>query len=151
MNNLETHKGNGYIRVRVGLGIAIFGFLLFVLGARPSVFGVDRSPVFGFVQISVMLVGLAVICIGGYISLNLLWRGQEKSIVADIGLRLVSTGYLIAVVAGMADVFGIGVHTFPHIPFFGPLQALGVMFGEFIIVVGLAMLVPYTSVSRKSL
>ena len=55
------------MRVRVGLVVALFGLLIFLVGARPSLFGMDRSPVVGFVQISVFLVGLAIICIGGYI------------------------------------------------------------------------------------
>jgi hypothetical protein len=88
-------------------------------------------------------VGLAIICVGGYLTLNSLWNGSEKSIAADIGLRLVTTGYLMAVASGMADVFGFGNHTFPRVPYFGPWQAVGVMIGEATIIIGLLMLIPY--------
>jgi hypothetical protein len=75
-------------RIRFGLAVTILGLLVFMLGANPALFVLDRSPVVGFVQISVFLIGLAMICLGGYITLNTLWSGQEKSIAADIGFRL---------------------------------------------------------------
>jgi hypothetical protein len=105
---------------------------------------VDRSPVTGFLQIAVFLIGLAMICIGGYMSLISLWNGREKSIAADIGLRLVSTGYVIAVASGMADIFGFGTQPLPNIPYFGWWQALGVMIGEITIALGFILMIPYT-------
>jgi hypothetical protein len=130
-------------RARVGLLITLAGFLLFLLGARPSLFGLDRSPVIGFVQIAVFLIGLAVICIGGYISLLSLWKERALSIAADIGKRMVATGYVIAVFAGMADVFGLGSHPLPGVPYFGPLQALGVEIGQTFIAIGFLLLLPF--------
>jgi hypothetical protein len=130
-------------RVRIGLFITVTGFLVFVLGARPNLYGLDRSPVIGFVQIAVFLIGLALICFGGYISLFALWKYQRASIAADIGMRLVATGYVVAVFAGMADVFGFGSHQLPVIPYFGPWQARGVEFGELLIGVGFLMMIPY--------
>ena len=131
-----------YRRVRIGLGLTLFGFLLFIVGARPSMFGIDRSPVVGFVQIAVFLIGLGVICIGGYISLMALWQDRQRSIPADIGLRLVATGYVIAVFAGMADVFGAGSHPLPGVPYFGAWQARGVEVGQAVIALGFLMLIP---------
>ena len=127
----------------MGIGITILGLMIYLLGADPGLFGLDRSPVMGFVQIAVFLVGLAIICIGGFVTLNTFWNGSEKSIIADIGLRLVTTGYLMAVASGMADVFGLGNHTFPKIPYFGPWQAIGVMIGEAAIAIGMLMLIRY--------
>jgi len=114
-----------------------------MLGGNPALFGLDRSPVVGFVQISVFLIGLAMICMGGYITLNTLWSGREKSIAADIGFRLVSTGYVISFTAGMADIFGLGNQPFPEIPYYGPWQAAGVVIGEVIIALGFLLLVPH--------
>lgn len=130
-------------RIRTGLLITLFGFFIFIVGAKPAWLGWDRSPVVGFVQIAVFLVGLAIICLGGYIGLLALWGGGQRSIAADIGLRLVSTGYVICVFAGMADVFGMGTHTSPNVPYFGPVQATGVVLGEIVIAVGFLMLIPY--------
>lgn len=130
-------------RIRAGLLITLLGFLVFLLGTRPSSFGLDRSPVIGFVQIAVFLVGLGTICCGGYLCIMTLWGGKTPSIAADIGLRLIGTGYIIAWFAGMADVFGFGSHLLPNVPYFGSLQARGVQFGEFIIAIGFLLLIPY--------
>lgn len=135
-------------RARVGLGLTLAGFLVFLIGARPGLFGLDRSPIIGFVQIAVFLVGLAVICIGGYISLTSLWREQPTSIAADIGLRLVATGYVIAVFAGMADIFGLGSHSLPLLPYFGPWQARGVEVGQAFIALGFFLLLPFGHIKK---
>jgi hypothetical protein len=140
----ELIRNHGSLKIRVGLIITILGFLIFLLGVDPGIFGVDRSPVTGFLQIAVFLIGLAMICIGGYMSLISLWNGREKSIAADIGLRLVSTGYVIAVASGMADIFGFGTQPLPNIPYFGWWQALGVMIGEITIALGFILMIPYT-------
>ncbi|MDD5369887.1 MAG: hypothetical protein PHQ40_12440 [Anaerolineaceae bacterium] len=139
----ELHGHISMRQVRFGLILTLVGLFVFLLGARPSLFGMDRSPVIGFVQLAVMLVGLAIICLGGYICLAALWNSTPRSIAADVGLRLVSTGYVIAVFAGMADIFGFGSHRYPNLlPYFGPLQALGVEVGEFIIAIGFILLMP---------
>lgn len=138
-------------RARAGLGLTLFGLFIFLIGARPSLFGIDRSPVIGFVQIAVFLIGLAFICIGGYISMVSLWREQPTSIAADIGLRMVATGYVIAVFAGMADIFGLGSHPLPGTPFFGPWQARGVELGQAFIAIGFLLLLPFKHVERRGL
>jgi hypothetical protein len=137
-----VRKTNG-TRIRLGLGVTILGFIIYLLGAEPGLFGLDRSPVVGFVQIATFLVGLGFICLGGYISLAALWNGGQKSIASDIGLRLVGTGYVITVACGMADIFGFGSNNYPEIPKFGPYQQIGVMAGEVVIAVGLLMLIPF--------
>lgn len=106
-------------------------------------FNLDRSPVIGFVQLAVFLVGLAIVCLGGFISINNQWQDRHKTIVADIGMRLVATGYVIAVASGMADVFGIGNQPWPEVPYFGAWQAFGVMIGEATIAVGFLLMIPF--------
>ena len=145
MNSSGRNRGGNLWRVRNGLIITLAGFLVYLLGTDPGAFGLDRSPVTGFLQIAVFLIGLGLICFGGYFSLNALWNGTQKTIIADIGLRLVSTGYVVAVASGMADIFGIGSHPLPNVPYFGPWQAVGVMLGEVIIAIGFLMLIPYPS------
>jgi hypothetical protein len=140
---LPVRKTNGRKRIRIGLGATIFGFIIYLLGAEPGLFFLDRSPVVGFVQIATFLVGLGIICLGGYITLAALWNGCTKTIASDIGLRLVGTGYVIAVACGMADIFGFGSNNYPVIPIFGIYQQIGVILGEIVIAVGLLLLVPY--------
>jgi hypothetical protein len=149
MNEESLRKNNRSLRVRFGLAVVILGLLVFTLGADPALFNLDRSPIVGFVQIAVFLVGLAMICLGGYITLNTLWNGKEKTIPADIGYRLVSTGYVIAVASGMADVFGFGSQPYPAIPYFGTWQASGVILGEIVIIVGFILLIPFTNSTNK--
>jgi hypothetical protein len=132
-----------YLRIRFSLITVIFGLFVFVVGSKPNWFGWDRSPVVGFIQIAVFLIGLALICIGGYVGLVAMWGKEQRSILADIGLRLVGTGYVIAVFTGMADIFGLGSQPLPMVPYFGPWQAVGVLIGQAIIAIGLFMTIPY--------
>ena len=150
MNQNSNKTINGHFRIRLGMIIMAVGFVIFLIGAAPDLFGLDRSPVIGFVQIAVFLFGLALICLGGYICLNGLWNNHPKTILADIGLRLVATGFLIAVISGMADVFGFGTQLSPQIPYYGPSQALGVLVGEVIIIIGFICQVPFNFGSDTS-
>ncbi len=130
-------------RISVSLALTIIGLVIFAIGAKPDWFNLDRRPVVGFVQISVFLAGLAILCLGGYIGLLTLWWGHERTIISDIGARLVGTGYVFSVFAGLADIFGMGSHTAPQIPFFGPWQATGVLIGQGIIALGFLLLLPF--------
>lgn len=136
-------------RIRFSLSSAFVGFVFFLIGAQPGWFFLDRSPVVGFVQIAVMLIGLAIICIGGYVAIHCLWRKQIPSIPADIGLRLVSTGYVVTVFSGMADIFGIGSHPLPGVPVFGVWQARGMEIGLAIIAIGFVMMFPFRQSLKK--
>jgi hypothetical protein len=138
------------LRIRVSLILVGLGLFIFTVGAKPNWFGWDRSPVVGFIQISIFLIGLALICSGGYIGLVALWGREQRSIVADFGLRLVSTGYVIAVFTGMADIFGLGTQPLPNIPYFGPWQAAGVLTGQILIAVGFLMTIPYRTHEEKN-
>lgn len=147
MPNNHKRLKNGFPlrRIQFGLIIAIGGFLVLMVGAKPELFLLDRSPVLGFIQVGVMLVGLAFLCVGGYICLSALWKGQRPSIAAEIGMRVISTGYIIAVFSGLADIFGLGSHPYPEfIPYFGEWQARGVQIAEGFIAIGVLMMLPYS-------
>ncbi len=131
------------VRLRVGLITTLFGFFIFAIGAKPGWFGWDRSVGVGFVQIAFFLFGLAIICLGGYVGISALWMGIQRSIIADIGMRLVATGYVISIFAGLADIFGMGSQPLPQIPYFGPWQATGVLIGQIVIAIGFLMFIPY--------
>ncbi len=129
-------------RILVSTITVFVGLFIFLVGAKPSIFTWDRSPVVGFVQIAFFLAGLALICLGGYVGLHTLWWGSERTITSDIGSRLVSTGYVIAVFAGLADIFGMGSQSFPAVPHFGPWQASGVLIGQGVIAIGFLLMIP---------
>jgi hypothetical protein len=143
-------KSRNNRRSIAGMVITVVGFVVFLMGTSPELFGLDRSPVIGFVQITVFLIGLAVICMGGYISLLSIWRGRPRTISADIGLRLVATGYVISVASGMADVFGFGSQPWPLIPSFGRWQSRGVLLGEVVIAIGFLLMLPPRSTPDNS-
>jgi hypothetical protein len=130
-------------RMRTGVVTTLIGLFVFSVGARPGWFGWDRSAVVGFVQISVFLIGLGIICMGGIVGLGALWKGMPRSIIADIGTRFVATGYVVSAFSGMADVFGMGSQPLPALPYFGRLQATGVVIGQAIIALGFVMLIPF--------
>lgn len=148
--NQEPGFRISYLRIRFSLITVGLGLLIFAIGAKPNWFGWNRASVVGFVQMAVLLVGLGLICGGGFVGLSALWGKEQRSIVADIGLRLIGTGYVIAVFSGMADVFGMGAQTLPDDnPYFGPLQATGVLIGQFVIAAGFLMLIPYDLLLKK--
>ena len=147
--NTEPAIRISYIRIRFSLIAVGVGLFVFVVGAKPNWFGWDRSPVVGFIQIAVFLMGLAMICLGGYVGLTALWGREQRSIIADIGLRLVGTGYVIAVFTGMADVFGLGTQPLPMVPYFGPWQSTGVLIGQIVIALGFLMTIPYHFNTKK--
>lgn len=148
MNEFSYLSSNQKFIVRAGIIIVIAGLLLYILGTDPGIFGLDRSPVLGFIQISVFLAGLALICLGGYMTLNTLWNGSPKSIAADIGQRLVATGLVIAVGSAMADLFGFGSQTYPSIPYFGEWQTVGVIIGVYLIIIGFLLMIPFSGWRR---
>lgn len=138
-------------RIQTGLIGTFFGFLLVVLGAKPEFFGMDRSPVIGFMQTATFLVGLGVIGFSGYFCLMSFWPKGYTTITADFGLRLVATGWLIAIFSGMADVIGFGSHPMTGLIFFGRLQAMGVEIGEMMMGIGLVMIImpPHSTLRVK--
>lgn len=139
----SNHK-NINRRINLGIGLTIAGFLIFILGANPGLVNLDHSPIIGFVQTAIFSIGLAMICLGGFISFKTCQRSdQGQSLAQDIGVRLVATGYLISLISGMADVFGFGTQSWPAMPFFGPTQATGVVAGEILIAVGFLLYMPF--------
>lgn len=148
--NQEPGFRISYLRIRFSLIMVGLGLVIFAIGAKPNWFGWNRASVVGFVQMAVLLVGLGFICEGGFVGLSALWGKEQRSIMADIGLRLIGTGYVIAVFSGLADVFGMGAQTLPDDnPYFGPLQATGVLIGQFVIAIGFLMLIPYNLYFKK--
>lgn len=150
MNEPIVIPGSKRLRTRLGVVITTLGFFLFSFGANPGWFGMDYSPVVGYVQIAVFIFGLLAICLGGVAILDVQWNGDQKSVLAEIGVRLVGTGFLLAAVSGFADVFGLGTRPFPFTPFFGYWQARGVILGELVIIIGFLMMIPYSTL-RPSL
>lgn len=137
------------IRRWVGFVLSTLGFSIFILGAKPNLFELDISVAIGFIQITIFTAGLLLICLGGYLALDSLWPRGTMTIAAELGLRLVGTGYIFAMTTAMADLFGLGTRSFPGVIFFGHWQARGVLMGELVIVIGFLMMIPYKKPTRQ--
>ena len=151
MSEINIPKPKSSRNIRFGLTILGIGSIIYILGINPAIVGQDRSSIFGVVQLTFFLIGLGLICLGGYSTLTTLWNGDEKSIVADIGQRLVATGFVIALAAGMADVFGFGTQTYPSIPYFGYRQVIGVLVGLSLVIIGFIAMIPWPGRKRAEL
>ena len=147
--SLATNNNGGSFkkRERLYLIITFIGFFIFLMGIRPDIFQMDRSPVIGFIQITVSIIGLGLLCLGGYLSMRNLWQGKPLSIAAEIGMRFISTGLVIAIFSALADFFGFGSHPYPEsLPYLGEWQVLGIEIGEYSIAFGFFLMIPFPKI-----
>lgn len=121
--------------------IVLVGVLLFVIGVYPNLIGLNFSPRIGFVQVGVWLLGLALILLGAFLVVRVVRDGRPHSLRADIGLRLMATAYVVAMVSSLADYIGIGSQHL-GVPSFGPVQVLGLALGVAVSILGLVMYWP---------
>jgi len=143
-NSKPSVNGFGYPRVRsqFGLTLSFIGFVLLIFGLKPEVFGLSSSLSVGFAQILTFLVGLGVLIWGATIVLSAYWPKGRQSLMADFGLRVIATGYMICVFTGLADAFGFGTNPLPDV-FMGGLQRQGVIIGMGVVLIGFLMMIRY--------
>ncbi len=129
-------------RMAISLTSALGGFAVFTVGAKPDWLGLATTPEVGFLQILFMTIGMGILSAAGYAAFRLLWQSNPLSIPAQIGARLIATGYVVVAASTMADILGLGSQTWPRNAHFGPIQSYGVLIGELIIGIGLLLLYP---------
>lgn len=127
------------VRTQLGLTLGFIGFTVLVFGLKPEVFGLGSNLSVGFAQILAFLLGLGILVWGATIALGSFWPKGKQSLLADFGLRVIATGYLICVFTGLADAFGFGTNPLPDV-FMGGLQRQGVIIGMVVIIIGLVMM-----------
>jgi uncharacterized membrane protein len=120
--------------------IVVIGFFIFIIGVQPDILGLNRSLTVGFVQIGVWLFGLAI---------HVVRNGKPTSLRADIGLRLIATGYVVAMVASLADFIGVGAQRMPFITF-GPVQVIGLVTGVLLSLLGVVLYWPRQKKTKES-
>lgn len=130
--------------------ITLLGLFTFMIGLEPDLLALDRSPVVGFVQIGVWLFGLGLLLIGAYGAVRVIRNGRSNSLRADIGVRLIATGYVAAAVASLADFLSIGSQHMPNI-YFGPVQTLGLVLGVVTSLAGVLLYWPLGEPDDESL
>lgn len=121
--------------------LVLLGLLIFLIGVSPDLIGMDRSPVVGFVQVGVWLAGLALLLLAAYLTIRVVRNGRPHTLLADIGVRLIATGYVVAAAASLADFIGIGSHTLPGLVF-GHLQVTGLIVGVLTSLLGVVLFWP---------
>jgi hypothetical protein len=126
--------------------LLFLGVILCIISLGAEMIGIDITPGFGIVQMVQLLLGITFLTLAGFTYLKQLRpNGTPRSLQADIGVRLASTGLVFAYVTGLSDIIGIGTHVEPSFerPFVGPLQLGGLALGVISIIIGL--LLYYTS------
>jgi uncharacterized membrane protein len=125
------------------LALDFIGLALFLIGLQPQIFGLDRSPVIGYLQIVVFLIGMGCVVLATF-AIEKLMRpaDQPLTIREDVGVRMAATGYVLVAVSSTADLIGLGSHPLPGSPHLGTLQSIGLILGTAMIIVGLAMYHP---------
>ncbi len=147
----EQNNVTQVIRRQVGAFLLGLGFLLLVLGARPEWFGLSLAPAIGFMQILTFLTGLGFVTFGLYLRLLASWHANGAlPLRADLGMRIAVTGYILAAVAALADVLGLGSHPLPNETYFGPWQYTGLLLGLGMLVVGYAIAWPWKVLHHAS-
>ena len=121
--------------------LVLIGLFIFIIGVEPDLIGMNRSPAVGFVQVGVWLTGLAILLVGAYATVRVVRNTRPNSLRADIGMRLIATGYVVASVASMADFIGLGAQQIPNVNF-GPLQVSGLAMGVVISLLGVLLYWP---------
>ena len=142
INEEPTQEPFPKFRARLGLTLLMTGFIIFLIGAKPEIFELNRGTAIGFLQIIVMLLGLGLVTWGGCLTLFAFWRNGERPLLADFGTRTCATGFVICFFTALADAFGFGTNPMPNV-FLGKLQTNGLMIGMGIIGIGFLMMLRY--------
>jgi hypothetical protein len=125
------------------MALGLIGLLVFVMGVAPDLMGMDRSRVIGFIQMGVWLTGLGLVLLGAFLAVRVVRNGRPMSLRAEIGTRLIATGFVISATSTLADFLSIGSHRLPWV-YFGPLQLGGLVAGVVISLIGVVLYWPRT-------
>jgi hypothetical protein len=123
--------------------VMFVSLLIFMVGIQPDLIGMNRSVTVGFVQIGVWLTGLAILLVAAYSTVRVIRNGKPNSLRADIGIRLIATGYVVAAVGSLADFIGVGAHRMPVVHF-GYIQMIGLVTGVLLSMLGVILYMPWS-------
>ena len=123
--------------------LVILGLLVFLVGINPDLIGMNRSRVIGFIQMGVWLSGLGLLLLGAFLTVRVVRNGRPMSLRAEVGTRLIATGYVISAAASLADFLAIGSHHLPWV-YLGPLQVAGLAGGVVVSLLGVLLYWPRT-------
>lgn len=151
---MSSDKSSKTVRLRRNVTLILFGIgLIFTaLSLGAEFLGLDITPGFGMVQMFQLLLGITALTAALFFHINTLRQESERSLQADIGVRLAATGLVFAYVTGLSDLIRIGTHVEPQFerPFVGPLQLGGLALAVVVIIIGLALYYTSRGTRQKS-
>lgn len=122
---------------QLGILCVVLGGIILFLGLFPFAIDADDAPGIGIIQIFGVLSGMFLLVLGAYIVVYAtIHRGQPRTLLSVIGVRLGITGLVFAAAAMLADVLGFGSHASSEELLLGWLQAAGMMAGFLISAIG---------------
>ena len=141
MSKLNSSREELSRLAKLGVAFVVFGFTTFLIGIIPAIVNLDITPGIGIFQLATILFGIGVMTVGGYMyAYATRHRAMPRRLREDIGLRLMSTGYVICAISGLSDVLGIGTHNLPEsMPYLGLWQSVGLVFGLLVIAFGVLL------------
>ncbi|MCA9917671.1 MAG: hypothetical protein KC445_06950 [Anaerolineales bacterium] len=149
---MSNDKSSKTVRLRRNVTLSLFGIgiIFTVLSLGAEFLGLDITPGFGMVQMFQLLLGITALTAALFFYINAQRQETDRSLQADIGVRLAATGLVFAYITGLSDLIRIGTHVEPKFerPFVGPLQLGGLALAVLVIIIGLALY--YTSRGTRS-
>ena len=115
---------------QVGIALGSMGVMLCLMGLFPGVTGAAITVGIGLIQVTMVLLGYALLILGALVYLKFTFYLDIPSTLAQqIGTRLALTGILFAALSGLADILGFGTHIRNDVGdiFFGQLQMVGIL------------------------
>lgn len=115
---------------QVGIALGAMGVMLCLMGLFPGVTGAAITVGIGLIQVTMVLLGYALLISGALVYLKFTFYLDIPSTLAQqIGTRLALTGILFAALSGLADILGFGTHIRNDVGdiFFGQLQMVGIL------------------------
>lgn len=113
---------------QVGIAFCALGIMTALMGLFPTITGIEETRGIGIVQVFMLLLGYALMAMGGLIYAKFtFYLRVESTLVQQVGVRLMLTGLLFAAISGLSDILGFGSHIRSDTTdiFFGGLQAIG--------------------------
>ena len=129
--------------------VVLLGFFIFAIGVDPDLIGMNRSQIIGFVQMGVWMTGLTILLLGATATVRVVRNGKPHSLRADVGVRLIATGYVVAATASYADFLSIGSHQMPQV-YFGEVQVMGLALGVITSLMGVVLYWPAKARKEQS-
>ena len=130
---MSTPQADNQQVLQIGILVITLGIVMCLIGLFPGITGVEPKSGIGILQIFIILGGLSLIVMGGFVFVKVVFYAVGTgSLTQRIAVRLSLTGLLFSVATGLSDVLGYGSNppAGPEAsPVLGRFQSGGIVFG----------------------